>query len=62
MAKSLALGLAALTSLGRLAGSVCPYVLVSANDADNLVLDAVDSADNRLGKHVTRSEREQKDH
>jgi hypothetical protein len=62
MAKSFALGLAALTSLGRLAGSVCPYVLVSANDANNLVLDAVKSAGNRLGKHITRSEREQKDH
>jgi hypothetical protein len=62
MAECLAFGLTALTSLGRLAGSVCPYVLVSANDANNLVLDAVKSAGNRLGKHVTRSEREQKDH
>ena len=64
MAKSLALGLTALTSLGRLAGSVCPYVLVCvlAENAKNRVLNVIDSADNGLGKHITRSEREQKDH
>ena len=63
MAKSFALGLAALTSLGRLAGCVCPYVLMSHSyDAKNLVFNVVDSTDNRLGKHITGSERKQKDH
>ena len=63
MSKSFALGLAALTSLGRLAGCVCPYVLMSHSyDAENLVFNAVDGVDNRLGKHVTGSERKQKDH
>ncbi len=63
MAKSFALGFTALTSLGRLAGCVCPYVLVShSKHAENLVFNVVDSVNNRLGKHVTGSERKQKDH
>lgn len=63
MAKGFALGFTALTSLGRLAGCVCPYVLVShSKHAENLVFNVVESVNNRLGKHVTGGECEQKDH
>ena len=78
MAKSLALGLAALTSLGRLTSSVCPYVLVlrfclNAKPAEHGILSGVKATNNGvlnagkrscygLGKHITGSECEQKDH
>ena len=63
MAKSFALGFTALTSLGRLAGCVCPYVLMSHSYyAKNLVFNVVEGVNNRLGKHITGSERKQKDH
>jgi hypothetical protein len=78
MAKSLALGLTALTSLGRLTSSVCPYVLVlrfclHAKQAEHGILSGVKATYNGvlnagkrscygLGKHITGSECEQKDH
>ena len=73
--KRFAVGSAALTSPGGLTSSFVPYVLMcvdtkEAKDgvlnvlegADYGFLNILESADNGLRKHVTGSEREQKDH